>query len=343
MIKLPLHYRSLLGVKETEHAIVGIKDFFQTALSTELNLTRVTAPLFVKSGTGINDDLNGVEKPVSFPIKDMNNQKMEIVQSLAKWKRLKVTEMGLGAGFGIYTDMNALRPDEVLDPIHSIYVDQWDWEMAIDPKNRTVFYLHEIVKKVYRCIKRTEFFLYDRYPALKPILPEEITILYADDLARKYPNLSAKEREDKVAKEYGAVFITGIGGKLPDGKIHDGRAPDYDDWISETGDGHRGLNGDILVWNPVLKSAFELSSMGIRVSPDSLKLQLIERKATDREKFDFHSRLLKGELTQTLGGGIGQSRLCMFLLRKAHIGEIQVSAWSDEIIKDCKRRGISLL
>ena len=343
MIKLPSKYKSILNTKETEHAIVSIKDFFQLALSTELNLTRVTAPLFVGSGTGINDDLNGVERPVSFPVKDLNDSKMEIVQSLAKWKRLKVTSLGLEPGFGIYTDMNALRPDETLDAIHSIYVDQWDWEMAIDEKDRTVYYLHEIVKKVYRCIQRTEFFLYDRYPALQPILPKEIKILYADDLQQKYPKLSPKEREDKVAKEYGAVFITGIGGKLPDGSIHDGRAPDYDDWITESGDGHRGLNGDILVWNPVLNTAFELSSMGIRVSHESLKLQLVERNAVKREKLPFHSKLLKGELTQTLGGGIGQSRLCMFLLRKAHIGETQVSVWTDAIKADCKKRGIILL
>ena len=256
---------------------------------------------------------------------------------------LKITDLGLEPGFGIYTDMNALRPDEDLDPIHSIYVDQWDWEMAIDEKDRTVFYLHEIVKKVYRCIQRCEFFLYDRYPKLKPILPKEIKILYADDLAKKYPNLTPKERENKVAKEYGAVFITGIGGQMNDGTIHDGRAPDYDDWITESGDGHRGLNGDILVWNPVLDMAFELSSMGIRVSPESLKLQLEERNMTERSKLSFHSKLLAGELTQTLGGGIGQSRLCMFLLRKAHIGETQVSVWTDEIIEDCKSRGINLL
>ena len=343
MIKLPKNYKPILNSKETEHAIVAIKDFFQLALSTELNLTRVTAPLFVGAGTGINDDLNGVERPVSFPVKALNEEKMEIVQSLAKWKRLKVTEMGLEPGFGIYTDMNALRPDEDLDAIHSIYVDQWDWEMAIDPKDRTVFFLHEIVKKVYRCLKRTEFFLYDRYPEIKPILPKDIKILYADDLAREYPKLTPKEREDKVTKEYGAVFITGIGGKLPDGTIHDGRAPDYDDWITETGDGHRGLNGDILVWNPVLEQAFELSSMGIRVSPESLKAQLEERGATDREKLDFHARLLRGELTQTLGGGIGQSRLCMFLLRKAHIGETQVSIWPESIKQDCAKRGITLL
>lgn len=340
---LPQKYKSILNTKETEHAIVAIKDFFQLQLSTELNLTRVTAPLFVPSGKGINDDLNGIERPVSFPVKALNDSKMEIVQSLAKWKRLKITSLELPAEYGIYTDMNALRPDEDLDPIHSIYVDQWDWEMAIDEKERTVFYLHEIVRKVYRCIKRTEFFLYDRYPDLNPILPKHIKILYADELQQKYPNLIPKERENLVTKEFGAVFITGIGGKLPDGTIHDGRAPDYDDWITETGDGHRGLNGDILVWNPVLDCALELSSMGIRVSPDSLKAQLEERNMTDREKFEFHSRLLKGELTQTLGGGIGQSRLCMFLLRKAHIGETQVSIWTDEIKNDCNKKGIKLL
>lgn len=336
-------YKSILNTKETEHAIVAIKDFFQLALSTELNLTRVTAPLFVGKGTGINDDLNGVERPVSFPVKALNDSKMEIVQSLAKWKRLKITSLGLESGFGIYTDMNALRPDEDLDPIHSIYVDQWDWELAIDEKDRTVFYLHEIVKKVYNCIVRTEFFLYDRYPKLKPILPKNIKIVFADDLQKKYPNLSPKEREDKITKEYGAVFITGIGGRMGDGTIHDGRAPDYDDWITECGDGHRGLNGDILVWNPVLNRSFELSSMGIRVSPESLRLQLEERNMMERAELSFHKKLLAGELKQTLGGGIGQSRLCMFLLRKAHIGETQVSVWTDDIIQDCKNKGIELL
>ncbi|MBC6714319.1 aspartate--ammonia ligase [Treponema sp. Marseille-Q3903] len=343
MIKLPSKYKSILNTQETEHAIVAIKDFFQLALSTELNLTRVTAPLFVSAGQGINDDLNGVERPVSFPVKALNDQRMEIVQSLAKWKRLKVTDLALEPGFGIYTDMNALRPDEDLDPIHSIYVDQWDWEMAIDPNDRTVYYLHEIVKKVYRCLQRTEFFLYDRYPSIKPVLPKDIKILYADDLQKKYPKLTPKEREDKVTKEYGAVFITGIGGKLHDGTIHDGRAPDYDDWITESGDGHRGLNGDILVWDSLLDCALELSSMGIRVSPESLKAQLQERDMMEKTKFKFHSKLLKGELSQTLGGGIGQSRLCMFLLRKVHIGETQVSVWTDEIKEDCKKRGIVLL
>ena len=340
---LPDKYTSILSAKQTEHAIVAIKDFFQLALSTELNLTRVTAPLFVGSGRGINDDLNGVERPVSFPVKALNDYRMEIVQSLAKWKRLKITSLELPPEFGIYTDMNALRPDEDLDPIHSIYVDQWDWEMAIDPKDRTVEYLKSVVRKVYRCIQRAEFYIYDRYPQITPILPKEITFFYADDLQKQYPNLTPKERENKVAKEYGAVFIIGIGGKMGDGTIHDGRAPDYDDWITETENGHHGLNGDILVWNPVHNCALELSSMGVRVSPESLQAQLKERGMEERAKLEFHSRLLKGELTQTLGGGIGQSRLCMFLLRKAHIGETQVSVWTDEIKADCKKRGIELL
>ena len=340
---LPDKYTSILSAKQTEHAIVAIKDFFQLALSTELNLTRVTAPLFVGSGRGINDDLNGVERPVSFPVKALNDSRMEIVQSLAKWKRLKVTSLELPPEFGIYTDMNALRPDEDLDPIHSIYVDQWDWEMAIDPKDRTVEYLKSVVRKVYRCIQRAEFYIYDRYPQITPILPKEITFFYADDLQKQYPNLTPKERENKVAKEYGAVFIIGIGGKMGDGTIHDGRAPDYDDWITETENGHHGLNGDILVWNSVHNCALELSSMGVRVSPESLQAQLKERGMEERAKLEFHSKLLKGELTQTLGGGIGQSRLCMFLLRKAHIGETQVSVWTDEIKADCKKRGIELL
>lgn len=337
------HYKPLLSVKNTEHAIVAIKDFFQLCLSTELNLTRVTAPLFVPAGTGINDDLNGTERPVSFDVPCMNGQKMEIVQSLAKWKRLKVTDLGLKPGFGIYTDMNAIRSDEVLDEVHSLYVDQWDWCMAIDEKDRTVFYLFDIVKKIYRCLKRAEFFLFDRYSFLEPVLPDEIKLIYSDDLYNMYPTLTPKERENAIAKKYGAVFISGIGGKLPDGSIHDGRAPDYDDWITDAGDGHTGLNGDLIVWDDVLGKALELSSMGIRVSPESLRRQLAERDCLDREKLMFHSKLLKGSLTQTLGGGIGQSRLCMFLLRKAHIGETQVSVWPEEMRKECEKNGIVLL
>ncbi len=342
-VVFPENYKSLLNSRETEHAIVMIKDFFQTELSTALNLTRVTAPLFVESGKGLNDDLNGVERAVSFPVKDMNDTKMEIVHSLAKWKRVKVTEMGLLPGFGIYTDMNAIRADEELDNIHSLYVDQWDWCACIEENDRTVMYLKEVVKKIYACLKRLEFYIYDRYDQIKPFLPEEIHFVYAEDLQKMYPTLSPKERENKICQEYGAVFLIGIGGKLPDGTIHDGRAPDYDDWISESGDGHRGLNGDLLVWNPVLKSSYELSSMGIRVSPESLKAQLEERGCPERANLEFHKRLLNGELSFTMGGGIGQSRLCMFFLRKAHIGEIQVSMWPEEMKKDCAAHGINLL
>ncbi|WP_407428320.1 aspartate--ammonia ligase [Treponema sp.] len=339
----PQGYKSLLQEKETEHAIVMIKDFFQTQLSTALNLTRVTAPLFVQSGKGLNDDLNGVERAVKFPVKDMNDAQMEIVHSLAKWKRVKVSEMKLAPGFGIYTDMNAIRADEDLDNIHSLYVDQWDWCECIKKEDRTIEYLKSAVKKIYACLKRTEFFIYDRYEQIKPCLPEEITFLFADDLQKEYPNLTPKERENKVCEKYGAVFLIGIGGKLPDGSIHDGRAPDYDDWISDSENGHKGLNGDLLVWNPVLKQSFELSSMGIRVSPESLKLQLEERGCPERANLEFHKRLLNGELSYTMGGGIGQSRLCMFFLRKAHIGEIQVSMWPDSMKEECQKAGINLL
>lgn len=338
-----MKYTSILSKKETEHAIISIKDFFQLTLSTELNLSRVTAPLFVPSGSGLNDDLNGIEKPVSFSVGNMNGKKMEIVQSLAKWKRVKVSELNLAPGFGIYTDMNAIRPDDTIDNVHSIYVDQWDWCLSIDEKDRNVDYLFDIVRKIYRCLKRTEFYIYDRYSEIKPILPDQIKFVYSDDLLKEYPGLSAKEREDEICKKYGAVFIVGIGGKLPDGSIHDGRAPDYDDWITESGNGHIGLNGDIMVWNPVLNRAFELSSMGIRVSAESLMKQLKERGCEERAELDFHRKLLGGKLKQTLGGGIGQSRLCMFFLRKAHIGETQVSIWPDEERRLCAENGIELL
>ncbi|MBO4727323.1 MAG: aspartate--ammonia ligase [Spirochaetaceae bacterium] len=342
-LTIPKNYKPLLSVKETEHAIVMIKDFFQLSLSTELNLTRVTAPLFVPKGTGLNDDLNGVERPVSFPVKDMNEQTMEIVHSLAKWKRVKITDLGLSRGFGIYTDMNAIRADEDLDNLHSLYVDQWDWEMAIDNADRSIEFLKDTVKKIFRCLKRTEFYIYDRFPQIKPILPEEITFIHAEDLLKAYPKLSVKDRENEIAKKYGAVFIIGIGAPLSDGIAHDGRAPDYDDWISETGDGKRGLNGDLLVWNPVLEKAFELSSMGVRVSPESLKRQLEERGCPERAKLYFHKRLLNGELSPSIGGGIGQSRLCMYFLRKAHIGETQVSTWPQSMIDECAKNNIPLL
>lgn len=342
-LDIPSDYKAILSEKETETAIVMLKNFFQTSLSTELNLTRVTAPLFVKSGTGINDDLNGVERPVKFPVKDMGEQNMEIVHSLAKWKRLKVSEMGLKPGFGIYTDMNAIRADEELDNIHSLYVDQWDWEMAIKPENRTVSYLKGVVEKLFRTLKRAEFFIYDRYPEIKPVLPESITFLYADDLQKEFPDKTPKEREYEACKKYGVVFIIGIGGKLPDGTIWDGRAPDYDDWITMNEDGRRGLNGDFMVWNPVLNNALELSSMGVRVSPSSVIEQLSERGCTERKDLPFHKKLIAGELAQTLGGGIGQSRLCMYLLRKCHIGEVQVSIWPDDMIYKCRNSGVPLL
>lgn len=340
---IPSGYRSILGVKETEQAIVRIKDFFQLALSTELNLTRVTAPLFVPRGKGINDDLNGTERPVKFPVKDMNELELEIVHSLAKWKRLKVTDLGCKPGFGIYTDMNAIRADEEMDNIHSLYVDQWDWELAMDEKDRTLYFLKDLVRGIYRCLKRTEFFIYDNYPAIEPVLPDAITFIHAEELYNRYPDLSPKERESEAAREFGAVFIFGIGYALPDGNLHDGRAPDYDDWITETGNGKRGLNGDLLVWNAVLGQALELSSMGIRVSPDSMREQLDYRGCPERAELFFHKKLLAGELTQTVGGGIGQSRLCMFFLRKAHIGETQASVWPDSMIDDCAKAGIHLL
>ena len=340
---LPENYDPKMTIRETQEAIKYIRDTFQREFGREMNLSRISAPLFVEKSSGLNDNLNGVERPVSFDVPWNPGETIEVVQSLAKWKRLKVTELGLKPGFGIYTDMNAIRPDEELDAVHSLYVDQWDWCMCIDEKDRTIFYLQDIVKKIYRTIKRTEFFLYDRYSVLEPILPEKITFVYSDDLLREYPNLTPKERENAVAKKYGAVFIAGIGGKLPDGSIHDGRAPDYDDWISDAGDGHVGLNGDIIVWNETLGRAFELSSMGIRVSPESLKRQLAERGCEERAKLPFQKKLLNGELAFTLGGGIGQSRLCMFLLRKAHICEVQVSEWPASELEACEKAGIPVL
>ena len=342
-LHIPEKYRSLLSVKETEQAIVRIKQFFQQALSTELNLTRVTAPLFVPRGKGLNDDLNGTERPVRFPVKDMQEQELEIVHSLAKWKRVKIGEMGLEPNFGIYTDMNAIRADEELDNIHSLYVDQWDWELAITDSDRNIDFLKDLVKRIYRCLKRTEFFIYDNYQCIRPLLPQEITFIHTEDLYAHYPELPAKERERKCTEQYGAVFLIGIGSKLANGAAHDGRAPDYDDWSTPTGNGKHGLNGDLLVWNPVLKDALELSSMGIRVNPHAMKAQLAERGCTDREKLFFHSLLLNGALPQTAGGGIGQSRLCMFFLRKAHIGETQVSVWPDAMREECARCGVPLL
>jgi aspartate--ammonia ligase len=340
---IPPNYTELLTPKETEKAILRIKDAFQTNLAYELNLIRVTAPLFVKSGTGINDDLNGVERPVRFHIGEMGDQQAEIVQSLAKWKRLALADLGFETGSGLYTDMNAVRPDDKMDNTHSLYVDQWDWELAIDPQRRTLDYLKRIVRMIYDVIRRTERFICHEYEVLEPSLPEDITFFHAEDLAERYPRLSPRERETEVCREHGAVFVIGIGADLGDGEPHDGRAPDYDDWSTETGGGRRGLNGDILVYNTVLDTAFELSSMGIRVDAPALRRQLEIRGLTEREHLYFHRRLASGELPASIGGGIGQSRLCMLYLKKAHIGEIQSSIWPDEMIRRCREAGIYLL
>ncbi len=340
---IPEGYKSLLDLKQTEMAIKEVKDFFESSLSSDLKLRRVTAPLFVMKGTGINDDLNGIERPVSFPILDLGNATAEVVQSLAKWKRMMLSDYEIRLYHGIYTDMNALRPDEELDNLHSVYVDQWDWEKVIRKEDRNLVYLKDIVNRVYSSMVRTEFVIYELYPQIEPILPEYITFFHAEELLEKYPELTPKQREDKVAEKYGAVFIIGIGGEMADGKPHDGRAPDYDDWTTPTVKGYKGLNGDIILWNPVLKLAFEVSSMGIRVDKAAMELQLKLRGQEHRSTLQFHRRLLNGELPESIGGGIGQSRMCMFFLRKAHIGEIQSSVWPGEMVAHCRKSGIQLI
>jgi len=340
--RIPENYQSILDVKETEKAIKLIKDFFQINLAKALNLERVTAPFFVKAGTGINDDLNGVERPISFYIKNMNNTKAEVVQSLAKWKRLTLDNLKMNPGEGIYTDMNAIRPDEILDDLHSLYVDQWDWEKVISIEERNLEFLINIVRKIYQVLKRTEYIINKQYPEIKPILPEEIYFVHSEELEKTYPHFTPIEREDAICKEYGAVFIIGIGAPLENGQPHDGRAPDYDDWTTPTEKG-LGLNGDIIVWYPVLEKAFEISSMGIRVDQQVLEKQLEMTGTTERKELFFHKKLLKGELPLSIGGGIGQSRLCMLFLRKAHIGEIQSSIWPDAMTEDCRKNNIFLL
>lgn len=340
---LPPKYKPLLDPKHTERAILKLKDSFQTNLAFELNLTRVTAPLFVRTGTGINDDLNGIERPVQFQIGHMDNEEVQIVQSLAKWKRLALANLGFQSGEGLYTDMNAVRPDDPVDSTHSIYVDQWDWEIAISKEDRTVDFLKFTVKTIYDVIRRTEKFIGHEYDEILPYLPGEIYFVHADELLHKYPKLTPKEREYKVCREYGAVFVIGIGGELSDGSIHDGRAPDYDDWSTASEDGLLGLNGDIIVYNKTLDMALELSSMGIRVDIAALERQLSIRNAEDRRELYFHKRLLDGTLPLSIGGGIGQSRLSMQLLQKAHIGEIQASVWPDEMTRICAENNIPLL
>ena len=342
-LQKPAGYEALLDWKQTELAIKKIKDFFLSSLSTELRLRRVTAPLFVLRGLGLNDDLNGVERAVCFPIKDMGESVAEVVHSLAKWKRVTLAEYRIEPGFGIVTDMNAIRADEEMDNIHSLYVDQWDWERVIKQENRNLTFLRKIVNKIYSAILRTEFYICETYPQLKAFLPEEIHFIHSEDLLRMYPDKTAKERENLICKEYGAVFIIGIGGKLSDGKEHDLRAPDYDDWSTPNEDGYDGLNGDLLVWYPILERSIELSSMGIRVDKEAMTRQLALQGKEDRKDLYFHRRLAEGSLPLTIGGGIGQSRLCMVLLHKAHIGETQASIWPDEMRKECRESGMTLI
>ena len=339
----PIDYTPLLDMRQTEQGIKLIKEFFQANLSTELRLRRVTAPLFVLQGLGINDDLNGVERAVTFPIKDLGDARAEVVHSLAKWKRLTLAEYEIEPGYGIYTDMNAIRADEELDNLHSLYVDQWDWEASIRKEDRTLVFLKNIVERIYAAIRRTEYLVCESYPQIKPFLPEKIHFIHAEELLAMYPDKTPKEREDAICEKYGAVFIIGIGGKLANGKKHDGRAPDYDDWSTVAEDGRKGLNGDILIWYPVLGRSFELSSMGIRVDKESLLRQLEIEGKEERKQLYFHQQLLNDRLPLSIGGGIGQSRLCMVLLHKAHIGEIQASIWPDNMREECKKMGMPLI
>ncbi len=328
---IPKGYKSALDLVETEIAIKKLKDFFQKELSDELNLLRVSAPMFVESSTGLNDNLNGFETPVSF---EFDSKHIEIVHSLAKWKRMALFRYGISPGNGLYTDMNAIRKDEVLDNLHSIYVDQWDWEKVIIKENRTEEKLKEIVKRIYRAFKDTSEYIKGEYPALTTELPDEIHFITTQELEKMYPESTSKEREDKITEEYKAVFIMKIGGVLESGERHDGRAPDYDDWE---------LNGDIVFWNTLLGKAFELSSMGIRVDEETLVKQLEIAGAIDRKELEYHRMLLEKKLPYTIGGGIGQSRICMYFLEKAHIGEVQASFWDAETLEVCDKAGIKLL
>ncbi len=333
-IVIPEGYKPSLDIKRTEKAIKRVKDFFQRELITQLNLHRVSAPLFVDSYSGLNDNLNGVERPVSFDIKEQEGSQVEIVHSLAKWKRMALAKYGFEVGEGLYTDMNAIRRDEDTDNIHSIYVDQWDWEKVINKEDRNVDTLKSIVKSVYEALRVTEKYMANRYNYVECFLPEEITFVTTQELEDKYPTYTTKEREYAAAKEYGAVFIMQIGDKLASGEPHDGRAPDYDDWK---------LNGDIIVYYPVLDIALELSSMGIRVDEDSLREQLEKAGCPERAELPFQKALLNGELPYTVGGGIGQSRICMFFLRKAHLGEVQASIWPQKDIEYARERGVEFL
>ena len=336
----PEGYKPLLSQHETEKAIKDAKDTFERSLSGALRLSRVTSPLFVPAGSGIYDDLNGVEHPVRFSVKNLGNENMEIIQSLAKWKRMALADYGVKPGRGIYTDMNALRPDDDIDAIHSIYVDQWDWEKVMDEGERNLDYLKSTVRDIYGAIKRTAFLLEEDYPVLHDTLPESITFVHTEEAAAEFPDLTPQERERELARRYGAIFLIGIGYGNPP---HSGRAPDYDDWSTETINSYHGLNGDIIVWDTVRNDSLELSSMGIRVNRESLVNQLAIRGCEERKDLYWHKRLLAGEYPQTIGGGVGQSRLCMFLLHKAHVGEVQASVWPQEARQEAAEKGFSLL
>jgi len=331
---IPGGYNAHLDIRETEIAIKYVKDYFERELANQLNLTRVSAPLFVQPESGLNDTLNGIERPVSFGIKEQEDKNVEIVHSLAKWKRYALKRYNFNHGEGLYTDMNAIRRDEDTDNLHSIFVDQWDWEMIISKKERNFETLKEVVTKVYDALRFTENFMAEKYGYIRPILPGKIHFMTTQELEDAYPDLTPKEREHQIAREKKAVFLMQIGDKLASGEAHDGRAPDYDDW---------SLNGDILVYYPILEIALELSSMGIRVDEEALKRQLEIRGCTERARLPFQKALLDGELPYTIGGGIGQSRICMFFLRKAHVGEVQASIWPEEIVAECEAKGIHLL
>ena len=339
----PDGYAPSMERKQTEKAIKYVKDTFERELSGGLMLSRVTSPLFVPRGSGINDDLNGIERPVTFQVGNFDNKEMEIVQSLAKWKRLALATLGFAPGTGLYTDMNAIRPDDDLDAIHSIYVDQWDWELVITEEQRSLAFLKHVVSKIYSAMRRTEFLVCEMFPMIKPTLPEQITFIHAEEARRLYPDLDVYGREYELSKKYGAIFIIGIGAQLSDGKSHGGRAPDYDDWSTPNSDGFLGLNGDIVVWDPIREDLMEITSMGVRVDKKALLHQLSMRGMEERAGLYWHQRLLADEMPLTIGGGIGQSRLCMYFLKKAHIGEVQASIWPEEVIEEAEELGVVLM
>jgi aspartate--ammonia ligase len=331
---LPRGYKSKLDLMYTEVAIKEVKDYFENTFAEALNLIKVSAPLLLSAGTGINDNLNGVERIVTFDALDIKNTQIEMVQSLAKWKRIALARYGFVLGEGLYTNMNAIRRDEVLDNLHSMYVDQWDWEKVISKEQRNIDTLKAEVKKIYHAMKSTERYMHEFHPVLTPVLPDDIYFITTKELEELYPEYTPKQREDSITKEHGAVFVMQIGGRLRSGEKHDGRSPDYDDW---------SLNGDILFWNPLLEKSFEVSSMGIRVDEKALLKQLKLANNEDRRILEYHQSILNGSLPYTIGGGIGQSRLCMYFLKKAHIGEVQASVWNEQIIRACKENNIKLL